>query len=221
MRTRIKFCGLVRAADVDAAVALGVDAIRLVFYARSPRALAVAEARALRSRLPSFVQAVGLFVDEPPERVGEVAREVGLDVLQLHGGESPEACERAAAAAGGLPWWRAVRMRGRADLLESAALYDRAECLLLDAHTDAFGGSGTTFDWDWALPVQAAGGPVRRILAGGLAPATVASAVARAAPFAVDVSSGIQGATAREKDAARMHDFVAAVVAADANRVTR
>ena len=219
MRTRIKFCGLVRAADVDAAVALGVDAVGFVFYPRSPRHLSVDEARALRARLPSFVQAVGLFVDESPQRIGQVAAAVGLDVLQLHGNETPEACGQASLAAGGLPWWRAVRMRARSDLLESTAAYPQAECLLLDAYSDGYGGSGKRFDWAWAAPIaDPAGRPVRCILSGGLDAVTVGQAIAQVAPFAVDVSSGIQGADPRTKDAARMHDFVAAAIAADANR---
>jgi phosphoribosylanthranilate isomerase len=90
MRTRIKFCGLVRAEDVDTAVALGVDAIGFVFYPPSPRALGLDEALALRRRLPSFVSAVGLFVNELPDTVAATASRVGLDVIQLHGDETPD-----------------------------------------------------------------------------------------------------------------------------------
>lgn len=216
MRTRIKFCGLVRSEDVDTAVALGADAVGLVFYPRSPRALDITEARSLRSRLPSFVRAVGLFVNDPPERIAQVAREVGLDVLQLHGDESPAACAAAARAAGDLPWWRAVRMRAPGDLLESRVSYAGAECLLLDAWSEGYGGSGHGFDWSWIAP-QAAGS-TRCILSGGLAADVVGEAIERVAPFAVDVSTGIQGASPREKDAAKMQQFVAAVVAADAKR---
>ena len=210
---------MVRPQDVDAAVALGADAVGFVFYPRSPRAVDAAQARALRARLPSFVRAVGLFVNDSAARIAQVAAEAGLDVLQLHGDESPEACAQASRAAGGLPWWRAVRMRGRGDLLESSVAHQGAECLLLDAFSDGYGGSGQRFDWDWAAPLSdAAGRPVRRVLAGGLEAGSVGAAIERVAPFAVDVSSGIQGATAREKDPARMHDFVAAVLAADAKR---
>jgi len=210
MRTRIKFCGLVRGEDVDAAVALGADAAGFVFYPRSPRCLDAEAASALRRRLPSWVCAVGLFVNEAPQRVRETAARVGLDVLQFHGDESPADC--LAACAPHQPYWRAVRMRGPGDLLESAGRFGEAEALLLDAFSDAYGGSGRPFDWSWI--------PARRdkpiILSGGLSADSVGEAIARVRPFAVDVSSGIQGADARCKDAAKMERFVAAVLTADA-----
>jgi phosphoribosylanthranilate isomerase len=210
MRTRIKFCGLVRPEDVDVAVALGVDALGFVFYARSPRCVDAAAARALRRRLPSWVSAVGLFVNEAPQRVAEVAAGVGLDVVQFHGDETPQDCD--AACAGRLPYWRAVRMRGPADLLESADRFGAAEAFLLDAFSDAYGGTGKRFDWSWIPPGFAR--PL--ILSGGLGPDSVAEAIARVRPTGVDVSSGIQGTDPRTKDKASMERFVAAVVAADA-----
>lgn len=213
MRTRIKFCGLVRAADVDDAVALGVDAVGFVFYPKSPRQVPPAEAAALRRRLPSFVSAVGLFVDEPAPAIARVAARVGLDVLQLHGDESPEAAHEIGAATG-LPWWRAIRMRPETDLLTSARSFGAAECLVLDAFSEGYGGSGRTFDWSWIPP----GLPARIVLSGGLDAASVADAIGRVRPFAVDVSSGIQGRDPRTKDRARMERFVAAVLAADAQR---
>jgi phosphoribosylanthranilate isomerase len=213
MRTRIKFCGLVRPEDVDTAVALGVDAVGFVFYPKSPRYLSVADACALRRRLPSFVSAVGLFVDAPRPVVLSTAAAVGLDVLQLHGGEDPatctglgHACER--------PWWKAIRMRPQTDLLSSAQLYDAAECLVLDAWSEGYGGSGTSFDWSW-IPE---GLPARIVLSGGLDAGSVAEAIARVRPFAVDVSSGIQGQDPRTKDRVRMERFASAVLASDATR---
>ena len=210
MRTRVKFCGLVREADVDRAVAIGVDAIGLVFYPRSPRFVDPERAVALRRRLPSYVCAVGLVVNEAPERVRELVRTVGLDVVQFHGDETPEDC--AAATHGEVPWWRAVRMRGPADLVESAQRFGASEALLLDAFSEGYGGSGTRFEWSWI--------PARRdhpvILSGGLAPDNVKDAIMRVRPMAVDVSSGIQGADPRIKDASRMEAFMAAVIAADA-----
>ena len=127
MRTRIKFCGLVRPVDVDDAVALGVDAVGFVFYPKSPRALTPEDAAALRRRLPSFVSAVGLFVDAPRADVEATAARVGLDVLQLHGDETPEVGATLAAACR-LPWWKAIRMRAETDLLSSAGSFGAAEC---------------------------------------------------------------------------------------------
>ena len=103
-------------------------------------------------------------------------------------------------------------MREQTDLLSSARSFEKAECVLLDSFSEAFGGSGKTFDWSWIPPDL----PSRIILSGGLDSATVARAVSEVKPFAVDVSSGIQGDSPREKDTAKMERFVAAVIAADA-----
>lgn len=211
MRTRIKFCGLVRAEDVDTAAALGVDAVGFVFYSRSPRHLEATQAAALRRRLPSWVSAVGLFVNEAPQRVKEVARQVGLDVIQFHGDETPADCSQASTAAG-LPYWRAVRMRAPGDLLESMDRFGAAEAFLLDAFSEGYGGSGKRFDWSW-VPTEH---PRPLILSGGLDAGSVGEAIARARPSAVDVSSGIQGPDPRTKDKVAMERFVAAVIAADA-----
>jgi phosphoribosylanthranilate isomerase len=213
VRTRVKFCGLVRPVDVDDAVAIGADAVGFVFYPRSPRLLTAETAAALRRRLPSFVAAVGLFVDESPEVVAHTVAIAGLDLVQLHGDETPE---RAAAIAAGSarPWWRAVRMRPETDLLSSAQQFGGAECLLLDAFSEGFGGSGRRFDWGW-IP---SGVPARLVLSGGLDDTTVGEAIARVGPFGVDVSSGIQGSDPRIKDRRRMERFVAEVMAADSKR---
>jgi phosphoribosylanthranilate isomerase len=213
MRTRIKFCGLVRPGDVDDAVAIGADAIGFVFYPKSPRALTPEAAATLRRRLPSFVSAVGLFVDAPQEAVESTAAQVGLDVLQLHGDESAQVAG-ALGAGCRLPWWKAIRMRPETDLLSSASTFGAAECLVLDAFSEGYGGSGRTFDWSW-IP---AGLPARIVLSGGLDAGSVTEAIGRVRPFAVDVSSGIQGSDPRTKDRARMERFVAAVLAADADR---
>jgi len=210
MRTRIKFCGLVRPDDVDRAVALGADAVGFVLYPKSPRFVTPDEAAALRRRLPSYVCAVGLFVNSPADVVHANAQCAGLDVVQFHGDESPEECAR--ACAGRVPYWRAVRMRSPGDLLESARRFPAAEALLLDTFSDGYGGSGRGFDWSWVPRHRTH--PV--ILAGGLSAETVGEAIAAVRPMAVDVSSGIQGPDARSKDAAKMERFVAAVVAADA-----
>jgi phosphoribosylanthranilate isomerase len=213
-RTRVKFCGLVQATDVDLAVSLGVDAIGFVFYARSPRVLSPEQALALRRRLPSWVAAVGLFVDEDPAQVTRVAGMVGLDVVQFHGSETPDHCR--ASRSGGRPYWRAVRMRGPSDLLESVGRFGDAEAFLVDSFSDSFGGTGKRFDWSWL----ANGRPERLILSGGLDDCCVEEAILGTAPCMVDVSSGIQGADPRTKDPGRMASFIAAVLRADARRAS-
>lgn len=212
MRTRIKFCGLVRPGDVDDAVALGVDAIGFVFYPRSPRALDATQALELRRRLPSYVTAVGLFVNEDPVAVQRVIDSVGLDVVQFHGDEAPAQCREALPP--GMPYWRAVRMRSPDDLLESSLRFDDAEAFLLDAFSEAFGGTGKRFDWSWIPAARRA--PL--IMSGGLDEHNVAQAIRQVSPTMVDVSSGIQGVDARCKDPDRMARFVAAVLAEDARR---
>jgi phosphoribosylanthranilate isomerase len=212
MRTRIKFCGMVRPEDVDLAVALGVDALGFVFYRASPRALAIEEARALRRRMPSFVRAVGLFVNAPMQEIQQTVSLTGLDLIQLHGDETPAQVEQIGERCA-RPVWRAIRMRSPDDLLSSAASFGAAECLLLDSFSEGFGGSGQAFDWSW-IPAQH---PARIILSGGLDAARVASAIRAVRPFAVDVSSGIQGDNPRLKDPQRMEAFVAQVLHADAS----
>ena len=214
LRTRIKFCGFVRASDVDDAVALGVDAIGFVFYPRSPRAIDAQEAAVLRRRLPSYVSAVGLFVNEDPTIVKTLSESVGLDVIQFHGDETPAQCREGLMP--GVPYWRAVRMRSPDDLLESSLRFDDAEAFLLDAFSEAFGGTGTRFDWSWIPAARKA--PL--ILSGGLDERSVAQAIRQVSPTMVDVSSGIQGSDARCKDPDRMARFVAAVLAEDARRLS-
>lgn len=210
MRTRIKFCGLVEAADVDAAVALAVDAIGLVFYPRSARFLSLDDAQVLRRRIPSHLRCVGLFVNEPCETVQRHRDQLGLDLIQFHGDETVGQCEQ---AAGKTPYWRAVRMRGRNDLLESKAQFPSAEALLLDTFSAAYGGSGQPFDWSW-VDAQS---KLPYVMSGGLTVANVASAIAAVAPWYVDVSSGIQTeGNPRRKDHAKMSQFVEQVLQQDA-----
>lgn len=217
-RTRIKFCGIVDARDARTAVALGVDAIGLVFYPHSPRALDLVQAIAVRRALASYVAAVGLFVDAQPEDVRRVARAVGLDALQFHGNESAQCCEESTPP--GVRWWRAVRMRNETDLLESFVRFERAEALLLDSFSSAYGGSGTAFDWSWIPGYR----PLPIVLSGGLTAHSVATAIERVRPHAVDVSSGIQADASdgtahgnpRRKSVQRMERFVAEVLRADA-----
>lgn len=203
---------MVRAADVATAAALGVDAIGLVFHPGSPRFVTVDDARMLRRRVPSWVAVVGLFVDTEDAALEQAIRTVGLDVVQFHGAEGPAQCARALAA--GVPYWRAVRVREKADLLESFARFPEAEAFVADSWSCDFGGSGQRFDWS-LIPGSR---PPRLILAGGLTVANVAASIAEVGPTGVDVSSGIQGADPREKDSEKMARFVQQVILADARR---
>jgi phosphoribosylanthranilate isomerase len=214
-RTRIKLCGLSREADVVLAVELGADAIGLVFYPPSPRAVGVAEAIDLVKALPPLVSAVGLFVNATSDWVSEVTSNVPLTMLQFHGDETPEQCEALGIVAG-LPWLRALRVAPDtkpADLVELALNYSAASGLLLDTHVEGYGGGGKIFDWS-LIPAELGR---RAVLSGGLNAQNVGDAIRRVRPYAIDVSSGIEVPGAKGvKDPARMAAFVRAVREADA-----
>lgn len=202
MRTRVKFCGLTRLADVDAAVALGVDAIGLVFHPTSPRAVDAEQAAALVAAVPAFVTAVGLFVDAEADRVRAVLERVPLGALQFHGKEPADYCRSF-----GRPWIKSVAVRPGADLEAEAQRYAGATSLLLDTYDPALaGGTGRRFDWDLVRAQQAQ----RMILAGGLTAANVADAIRQLRPYAVDVSGGIEQAKG-VKDPDKMTDFMKGV----------
>lgn len=205
MKTRIKICGLTRPEDVDAAVVAGADAIGFVFYPKSPRYVTAEQAAALVRRLPPFVQAVGLFVNESPAAIQSILERVPLNLLQFHGDECQVDCARWAR-----PYLRAARVQPGLDLVQYAANFGDARALLLDAFVEGYGGGGHTFDWRLIPPSL----PLPVILSGGLNPDNVTDAVRRVRPIAVDVSSGVEVARGI-KDHQRMADFVAAVRAAD------
>jgi phosphoribosylanthranilate isomerase len=197
-RTRVKICGITKAEDAVNAARLGADAIGLVFYAPSPRFVDTHGARAITRALPPFVTAVGLFVNAMPEEVAAILSAVPLDLLQFHGNEPPEDCERF-----GRPYIKAVPMRDGVDLHDWARRYGSAKALLVDSYKPGVpGGTGTSFDWA-RVPMDT-GKPI--ILAGGLSPANVAEAVRRVRPYAVDASGGVERAKG-VKDADKMDAF--------------
>ncbi|MEA3410701.1 MAG: phosphoribosylanthranilate isomerase, partial [Pseudomonadota bacterium] len=142
-RTRIKICGITREEDARLAGLLGADAIGLVFYPPSPRALTPDLALNLARSAPPFLTTVGLFLDAGKSAIDEVLKAVPLDLLQFHGVEPPELCRSF-----GRPYLKAVPMRGELDFDEYARRYPDASGFLLDSHTaGAAGGSGEAFDW--------------------------------------------------------------------------
>lgn len=209
-RTRIKICGLTREEDVAAAVGAGADAIGLVFYPPSRRALSPARAAELRRLVPPFVDVVALFVNASDEQVREVLDVVRPDLLQFHGDETPQQCERH-----GHRYLRAFRVGGPGmetsqALLKSCLQYGSAAGWLFDSHSDGYGGSGRVFDW--SLVSSESARPV--VLSGGLHAANVAAAIESVRPFAVDVSSGVEESPGI-KSAAKIAQFVAQVRQAD------
>jgi len=206
---QVKVCGLTRPADAAAAAAAGAAFVGLVFFARSPRHVAPAQGRDVALAVPAGIVKVGLFVDPDDEMLERVLAEVPLDMLQLHGQESP-ARVAAIRSRAGRPVMKALGIATPGDLAAAAAYARIADMLLFDARppkgADRPGGHGRAFDWSLL-----AGRGVARpwMLAGGLTPATVARAVAESGARAVDVSSGVESAPGR-KDPAAMRAFIAA-----------
>ena len=202
----MKICGITRPGDGLLAAAAGADAIGLVFYAPSPRAVDAAQAAAICAALPPFVTTVGLFVDASQTEVEQVLARVPLDLLQFHGNEPPEFCRGF-----GRPWIKAVRMGEGVDLAVEAERYHDAQGLLLDSFQQGVpGGTGHAFDWA-RIP---SGLTMPIILAGGLNPANIQQAVRTVCPWAVDVSSGVE-ASKGIKDADKIDDFMHGVSKAD------
>jgi phosphoribosylanthranilate isomerase len=202
LHVRTKICGITRVEDALTAVALGADAIGLVFYPNSPRVVSMQQAAAIVSSLPPLVSVVGLFVDATSDEVRNVIAGVRLDLLQFHGDETAAYC-----AQFNVPYIKAVAVKLGLDLAAYATRFDTAKGLLLDAYKEGVaGGTGQVFDWK--LIPETLAKPV--ILAGGLTPDNVAQAIAQVHPYAVDVSGGVE----REKgikDAAKIAAFIKAV----------
>lgn len=181
---KIKICGLTNPENARTVALLGVDAIGLVFYQKSPRCVDVETALEIASTLPPFINRVGLFVNADAGFIDKVLSKVPIDTLQFHGDETPEECAQYT-----LPFIKAVRVNAATNIAKIAKDYHQANGLLLDAFSqNAYGGTGELFDWRLAkvkidLPI---------ILAGGLTPETVASATQQVKPYAVDVSSGVE-----------------------------
>ncbi len=193
----VKVCGICHLEDAQAAASAGAQAVGLVF-APSSRRLTLKEAKQLAGSLPKKLLRVGVFVNQRPEDVERIAREVGLDLLQLHGTESPEYCRYFAR----LPWGLLKAWRMAEDDWQRAADYKGLVSALL---LDSSAGSGKTFPWREARKVPWDG---RLILAGGLNPENVAQAIAEVSPWGVDASSGLES-RAGLKDPARLAAFVA------------
>jgi len=198
---RVKICGITRVEDALAAAAAGADAIGLVFYAKSPRAVDIEQAREILAALPPFVTSVGLFVDAERSELERILASVPLDLLQFHGDESVQQCE-----AFGRPYIKALRVKAGDDIAAQVARYPSAQGILLDAYVEGVpGGTGEAFDW--SLIPQALSKPL--ILAGGLRPDNVAEAVSRVRPYAVDVSGGVE-ASKGVKDVEKVGAFIRA-----------
>jgi phosphoribosylanthranilate isomerase len=204
--TRIKICGITRPEDALAAASSGADAIGLVFYADSPRAVTVQEAKDIAQVLPPFVTLVSLFVNAPAETISDVLSQVPVGLIQFHGDEDSRFCRGF-----GRPWIKALRVRDSMNVAKEAAALSGATGVLLDAWQEGVpGGTGRTFDWALANEQL----PLPMVLAGGLDEVNVGDAIGGLRPWAVDVSGGVESSPGI-KDAEKIQRFVAAVRAAD------
>lgn len=197
---RIKICGITNSKDARLAVELGADALGFIFYPKSPRYIAPAAAREIVAALPPFVTPVAVMVDETPPVIAELLATTGCRVAQVHSG--------ARVSCPTFPLIRAISVASREDL---APLRDPAGAcaFLLDAKVKGLhGGTGQTIDWTLAREATAFGTPI--ILAGGLNPENVADAIRVAAPYAVDLNSGVE-ATPGKKDPERLQAAFAAI----------
>ena len=198
-RTRVKICGVTTPGDARMAADAGADAVGINFHAPSPRAVGPLMAAEIAAALPPFVAAVGVFVDPDPDRVRRILDRVRLDGLQFSGDESAEFCR-----AFGLPYIKVAGMASGFDFAAFEGRYPDAQALLLDTHDDDLaGGTGRPFDWS-AWPDSHR----RLILAGGLDPDNVATAISATQPYAVDVASGVEGGVKGRKDAELVRRFV-------------
>ena len=214
MKIDVKICGVCDPDTIAVAASCGARYVGFVFYPRSPRAVPVEAARQLARTVPTAVRSVGLFVDPSDRDLDEVVGQVPLDLIQLHGAETPERVAEVKALSG-LPVMKAVKIADAEDVDGALAYAEVADRLLFDARppknvTALPGGNGIPFDWTllagrtWPLPWM---------LSGGLSAETVADAIEISGAPAVDVSSGIE-ARPGVKDAARIRAFANAVAAA-------
>lgn len=183
MRTRVKICGITRRQDAEIAIESGADALGLVFYGPSPRAVSIAQAHEICEGLPPFVSVVGLFVNATARDVQSCLDALRIDCLQFHGDETPDYCESFRR-----PYMKAIRMQPGIDLKAQATRFQSASALLLDSYQAGVpGGTGRTFDWTMIDDIGKT-----FILAGGLNADNVASAIQQVKPYAVDVSGGVE-----------------------------
>lgn len=206
MRTRVKICGVTRPEDAAMAADLGADAVGLNFWPPGSRCIDAGRAGEIVAALPPMVTPIGVFVDPRQSEVERVLARAGLSVLQFHGDESPSECERY-----GLPYIKAIRVRGGEDWAEIEARYAGARAFLVDSYRRGLpGGTGSVFDWSLV--------PLDRdralVLAGGLKAGNVAQAVRAVRPYAVDVCGGVEESPGR-KSPALVGAFIQAVIHAN------
>lgn len=201
---KIKICGITNVEDAAWVANLGADYLGLNFTKASKRKISAEKAQQIINTLPPYIEKVGLFADEDPEIVEKTLADCKLDVLQFHGDEGPEYCNR---------------FKGRAKIIKAFRVKDEqslsripqygVDFYLLDTFVEeALGGTGQTFNWDLAVRAKKFERPI--FLAGGLSPENVVEAIKKVQPYAVDVSSGVESSP-RRKSVELMQNFISRV----------
>ena len=206
MNIKVKICGITREEDARAAVEAGAHALGFVFYRPSSRYIDAKRAQEIINTLPPFITTVGVLVNQSTEEVQSLLKTVSLNLLQLHGEESPQLC-----SSYGIPYVKALRVNSIEEADTLAVKFPDTRALLLDTlRSDVYGGTGESFQWQ-RLP-DSIDKPV--ILAGGLDADNVGEAIRIVLPYAVDVSSGVESEKGK-KDADKMSQFIEAVNAVE------
>jgi phosphoribosylanthranilate isomerase len=182
-KVKVKVCGMTNLKDALVAVEEGADAVGFIFYKKSPRSVTMKIVREIILELPPFVDTVGVFVDETAEQINKIADSCNLDMIQLHGDESPTFCKRIRRRV-----IKAFRVKDMQSVKKLSSF--QVSGFLLDTFSkDLHGGTGKVFDWNLALPAKKFG-PI--IMAGGLTPNNVQQAIRQVRPYGVDVCSGVE-----------------------------
>ncbi|MDI6889315.1 MAG: phosphoribosylanthranilate isomerase [Thermodesulfovibrionales bacterium] len=199
MQVKVKICGITNLNDALAAVDSGADALGFVFFEGSPRYIPHDEAYTIIKELPSFTTTIGVFVNEKTKQIEKIVGLTGIDVVQLHGDETPEMCDISRRII------KAIRVKSLESLDPLKNYKDKVSAFLLDTFTpEILGGTGQMFNWDIAVEAKQFG---RIILAGGLTPDNIADSVRRVRPYGVDVSSGVESEKGK-KDHEKMKLFI-------------
>lgn len=198
---RIKICGITSLEDASLAIEAGANALGFIFYEKSPRFITVQKAANICAALPPFVSRVGVFVNEIEYPIEKALNDCGLDTLQFHGDEPPGFCQKFPAKS-----IKAFRLKD-AESLKQITDYD-VDAWLLDSYSEKMqGGTGKTFNWDYAIAAKKHGRPI--ILSGGLNTENVVQAIQKVQPYAVDVSSGVELSPGK-KDSQKLFAFMRA-----------
>ena len=198
---RIKICGNTNEADARMAVDMGADALGFIFFPESPRNITPEDARCIIEGIPPFVKTVGVFVSEARDTVKDIMEFCRLDMVQLHGSESPAFCREFVPRA-----IKAFRLKDAESLRPMASYSAHVRAFLLDTYQEGVvGGTGAVFDWALARKAKDRGVPI--ILSGGLGPSNITKAVTSVQPYAVDINSGVEMSPGK-KDPALMKSLM-------------